>query len=176
VIALVGKIQRCLEPRQQIEQRRIDRSDAPRQRPFELVERRTRLERRRRVNQIANGLRLDQVEPPIQIRTKGELSGLGEPRPRTHRRVNNRAQHDRTPVRADFDHILSGVRVWRDERGREDFINTADACERRVPRRERRLAIEDRPRDVLAGGAADSHDPESPPAWRRRDRDDRVFD
>ena len=80
VVALVGKVERRLEPRDQIEQLRIDRGDAPRQRAVELIERHARLQRRRRVDQIRDRLGLHQIALAVQERAQRELAGSRQPR------------------------------------------------------------------------------------------------
>ncbi len=80
VVTLVGKVQRRLEPGRQIEQRAVDRANALRERALELIERRTRLNRRDRLDEVADGFRLDQIDPPAQVRAERELARLGKPR------------------------------------------------------------------------------------------------
>ena len=87
VIALVGKIDRRLEPRDQIEQRRVDRPRSRGQRAFELIERRARLQRRHRVDQIGDRLGLHQIDPAVQKRAQRELAGLRQPRAARDRRA-----------------------------------------------------------------------------------------
>ena len=62
VIALLGEIQRCLERRDDLEQRCIHLAQTTRQRPFELIERDTRLQRRDGVDQIAHRFRLHEID------------------------------------------------------------------------------------------------------------------
>ena len=81
VITLVRKIDRRLEPRDQIEQRRVDRGDGARQRAVELIERRARLQRRRPPrSDRATASACVQIDPPVQKRAQRELARLGEPR------------------------------------------------------------------------------------------------
>ena len=80
VIALVRKVQRRLEPRREIEQSLRRCRGSRRQRALELIERRARLQRRHRVDQIAHRLGLHQIEPTVQVGAQRELAGPGEPR------------------------------------------------------------------------------------------------
>ena len=80
VIALVRKIERRLELRGQIEQLGVDLGDALGQRAFELIERRARLQRRDRVDEIGDRLGLHEIDPAVEKRAQRELAGLGEPR------------------------------------------------------------------------------------------------
>ena len=80
VIALVREVERRLEPRDQVEQRRVDRRDAPRQRAVELIERHARLERRRGVDQVGDRLGLHEIALAVQERAQRELAWLGQAR------------------------------------------------------------------------------------------------
>ena len=93
-----------------------------RQRAFELIERDARLQRRRGVNQIGDRFRLDQIPLAVEKRAQRELAGLGQPRPGRDRARDNRLQHDRAAMRADFDDVLAGVGVRCGEVGRDDFV------------------------------------------------------
>ena len=62
VISLVRKIQRRLEARHEIEQACVERLDARGQCAFELIERDARLKRRHGIDQIGDGLRLNQID------------------------------------------------------------------------------------------------------------------
>ena len=107
VIALVGKIQRRLELRDDVEQLLLDRADRRRQRAFELIERRPRLQRRDGVDQIGDRLRLDEIELLIEERAKRELAWLREPRAGVDRGAKDRAQDNGTAVRRNFNHVLA---------------------------------------------------------------------
>ena len=48
--------------------------------PFELIERRARLQRRHGVDQIGDGFGLHQIDPAVEERAQRELARLGEPR------------------------------------------------------------------------------------------------
>ena len=67
MVALLGKIQRGLQPRAQLEQRGVDLADPRGQRAFELIEGGTRLQRRDRIDQILHRLGLHQIEPAVQV-------------------------------------------------------------------------------------------------------------
>ena len=62
VIALVRKIQRRLELRDDVEQLLLNRGNRRRQRAFELIEGGARLQRRHGLDQIGDRLRLDEIE------------------------------------------------------------------------------------------------------------------
>ena len=61
------------------------------QRALELIERRARLQRRDRLDQIGHGFRLHEIELAVEKRAQRELAGLGEPRAR------GRSPRRRTP-------------------------------------------------------------------------------
>ena len=80
VIALVRKINGRLEPRNQIEQRRVQLGDPPRERAFELVEGEACLLGRHRVDEIGHGLGLHQIHAAVEKCAQRELSGFREAR------------------------------------------------------------------------------------------------
>ena len=92
MIALFGKVDRRLEPRDQVEQRGVDARDrAGRQRAVQLIERGPRLQRRHRIDEIGDRFGLRQIDAAVQIRAQRELAGLRQPRARRH----GRGDHDR---------------------------------------------------------------------------------
>ena len=101
--------------------------DRLRQRPLQLIERRARLQRRDRVDQIGDRLCLRQIDPAVQERAQRELPRLGETRAARHRRGDDGAQHDRASVGAELDDVLAGVRM----RGRESRSRRRDRWRRR---------------------------------------------
>ena len=115
MIALFRKINRCLEPRDQIEERRVDRSNRPGERALQLIERCPRLQRRYGVDEIRDGLRLHQIDAAVEKRAQRELARFGQPGPRAHRRRHDGVQNDRAAVRAQFDEIVSRVGSRRRE-------------------------------------------------------------
>ena len=86
VIALFRKVDRRFEPRDQIEQRRVDLADRSRQRAVQLIERGARLQRRDRVDEIGDRFGLHQIDPAVEERAQRELARLGEPRAARNRR------------------------------------------------------------------------------------------
>ena len=113
VESLVGKIERRLEPRGQIEQRRIDAANRRRQRALELIHRRARLKRRDRVDEIGDRLRLHEIDPAVEVRAQRELAGLGEPRARAHRELDDALEQHRAAVPADLDDVVARVGMRR---------------------------------------------------------------
>ena len=59
---------------------RIDAGDRARERAFQLIECRSRLQRRGRIDQIGDRLGLHQIDPAVEKRAQREFAGLGEPR------------------------------------------------------------------------------------------------
>ena len=93
--SLVGKIERGLEPRRQVEQRGVDAANAPRQRALELIHRGARLQRRHRVHQIGNGLGLHEIDAAVEVGAQRELARLGQPRACRHRQLDDSLQQQR---------------------------------------------------------------------------------
>ena len=122
VIALVGKIQRCFHERGQVEQIAIDVGNSPGERAFELIERRARLGRRDGVDQVGDGLGLDEVDAAVQECAQREFTGLRQTRTGDHRVLDDLAEHNRTAVRADLDDVLARIRMRSREVGRHHLI------------------------------------------------------
>src|SRR6187399_2037399 len=111
MVALVRKIQRRLDSRDQIKQLAVDLSYPLRECPLELIERRAGLQRRHRVDEIRHRFGLDQIETAVQKRAERELTWLRQARAAGHGILQDLPEHHRTPVRADFDDILAGIRM-----------------------------------------------------------------
>src|SRR5207248_6662920 len=116
-------IDRRLEPRDQVEELRVDCGDAFRQRSVKLIERNARLKRRRGVDQVGDRLRLHEIALAVQKRAQRELAWLGQPRAVRNRAANDRLQNDGTSVRGDLDDIVAGVRVRRGKQRGDDFVD-----------------------------------------------------
>ena len=179
MVALVGKVERRLETRADLEQRRVDLADARRQGSLELIERRARLERRHRVDEILHRLRLDQIHAPAQVGAKRELARLGQPRPRLDCRFHDRVQEDGTPVCADLEHVFAGVRVRGGEEREHGAIDSRrirrDANECRAPRLQRSSALRNAVSDPQRARSADANHPDPAAPRRSRDGDDGVI-
>ena len=122
MVALVGKIQRGFELRDDLEQLFLDRGNRRRQRPLELIECRASLQRRDGVDQIRDCLCLDEVELLIEKRAQRELARLRQPRARRNRGAKHGCQHDGTAVRRNFNHVLTRVRSGRHKIRQNDLI------------------------------------------------------
>ena len=109
VIALVGKVERRLEPCHDVEQRLFNRADGRGQRALELIERRARLQRRHGLDQVGDRLGLDQIQLAVEKRAQRKLARLGQPRARRHRPTDNRGQHHRAAMCRDFGNVFTGV-------------------------------------------------------------------
>ena len=147
MITLVGEVQRRFDARCQIEQLAIDAADALGQRAFELIERRARLQRRDGVDEIGNGLRLDEVDAAVEKCTESKLARLGEPGAGLHGLLDDLAEYHRAAVSADFDDILAGIRVGSRKVRCNDVV-AARARERGVPRLKRRVKSQQRGRNL----------------------------
>ena len=174
MVALVGKIDRRLESRDQIEQQRIDFADGASQRAFQLVEGSTRLQRRDGVNQIRNRFGLHQIDAAIQERAKREFTrfrGAGAAR---RRLFDNRPQDDRTPVRAQLQDVFAGVRVRRRKVRGDNLIDRLRTGECGAARLELAAMRDEPPSDRTGIGPAETNHSDRATSRRCRDRDDRV--
>src|SRR6185436_13030569 len=75
------------------------------------------------IDQIAHRLGLCEVDAPVEERSKGELSRLGQPGSTLKNQFEQPADDDGAAVAAELDNVLSCVRVWRLEAGVNGFID-----------------------------------------------------
>ncbi len=113
-----------LEHSDQLDQPLFDWLQAPRQSAFELLGGDLRLVERLRVDQIADGFRLGEIDAAVEKGAHGELSGLGEARPGGDAQLYYVAEHDRRAVGGDFDDVVGSVGMWLGEVGDHDFVDT----------------------------------------------------
>ena len=86
-----------------------------------------RLIERLRVDQIADGFGLGQIDAAVEEGAHGEFAGLGEARAARQRQLDYVAQDDGRAVAGDFDDVVGGVGVRLGEVGDDDFVD-AVAC------------------------------------------------
>src|SRR5260221_14219790 len=106
----IWKTDRRRQMRDEIEERGIDLPDRTGQRALKLIERGPRLERRHGFDEIGHRLRLRQVYPAVDERSKRELPRLRQPRARFDRGRDDARQYNGAAVLADLGHIVSRVR------------------------------------------------------------------
>ena len=146
----------------------------------ELAERRPRLRRRDGVDQIANRLRLDQVELAVEHGAAGEFAGRRGPAPPPDGAPQEGAPERaaRRGRRAPPDRRRYSWRVRED--GVEAAIDRLPAGGAEASRAERcadgsHLEAVDRPaRHLEASAAAQAHDRQGGPAGRGGERGDRI--
>ena len=109
VITLLGEIQRRFEWRDDLQQRGVELAQPPGERPFELIERHARLERRDRLDQIANRFGLHQVHSPVQESAERELTGIGDARAPLDSGGDDGVEDHRAAVRRQLDDVVAGV-------------------------------------------------------------------
>ena len=191
MITLLGKIDRRLEARDQIEERRVDVRDRARQRAVELIEGRARLQRRRRLNQIGDRFGLHQIDPSIEKRAQRKLAGLRQARAACNRGADHRMKDHRAPVRAQLDDVVSRIRSGRRKRRGDDVIDRVhrparaghdvrivrggrvqtDLGERGVTRNERPFVREEALGDSRRARTTQTNDTNAAATRRRRDGD-----
>ncbi len=64
------------------------------------------------VNQVGDGLRRDEVHPPMFKRAPGELPGTGQPGPGLRDGFEYARHHGGPPVQVQLDHVLAGEALW----------------------------------------------------------------
>ena len=152
VIALIRKIQRRFETRDEIEQRASRAAIVAVECALELIERDPRLQRSHRVDQIGDRFRLNEIHLAVHERAQGEFARPRETRTSIDRALQHLLQDDGTAVRAELDDVLARVGVRRRKPCGDDLIDRplrsspalAHARERGVPRQQRCFADQDR--------------------------------
>ena len=155
------------------------------ERALELVHGRARLERRDSVHEIGNGFGLYQVQSAVEVGTQRELAGLGQPRARRHRELDDAAKQHRAAVRADLHDVFTGEGTRRGEerrrsRGRGHARRAAVVSARRCPAsvaclaRKSFDASRQRLRDGMRLGTRQADDADAAASGRRRDGGDGV--
>ena len=81
------------------------------------------LEKSLRVDQIADGFGLGQVEASVEKGAHGEFAGLGEAGAAGEREFDDVAQDDGGAVGGDFDDVIGGVGVGLLEVSDDDFVD-----------------------------------------------------
>ncbi len=81
------------------------------------------LVKRLRVDQIAHGFGLGQIDAAVEKRAHGELAGLGKPRAGRDAKLHDVSQYNRRAVRRDLDDVVGGVRVRFGEVSDHHFVD-----------------------------------------------------
>ena len=122
-----GEVDAGFHHRDQVDELLLDRLEPLRQRAFELPGRDLRLIERLRIDQVADGLGLGEIDAAVEEGAHGELAGLGEARSASQRHLHHVPQDDGRAVTGDLDYVVGGVRVRLGEIGDDDFVD-AVAC------------------------------------------------
>jgi hypothetical protein len=139
-----------------------------------LIERRAGLQWSNGVDEIGDGLGLNEIDPAVKECAKRELARFGETRSQRDRLLDDLPQDNRASMRAHLDDVLTGVGMRSREVGRHDLI-AVRARERRVPWLQRRVEVQQPSRDVGGGRPADAHYADPAAAGRRRNGHDGIF-
>jgi hypothetical protein len=111
VHVVLGKVDAGFEQRDQLNQRLLHGRDAPAERAAHLAGGLAGLGQRLRLDQVAHGLGLGEVEPAGKKGALGKLAGLGQPRAQIESAAQQQLQHHRRAVRGDLHQVLGGVGV-----------------------------------------------------------------
>ena len=160
---------------------------------------------RLRVDQIADGFGLGEIDAAVEEGAHGELSGFGETRPGGDAQLDNMPQHDRRSVRSNLNDVVGSVGMRLGEVSDHDFVDTMLVRSRSYPspcgdsRRPRlsgrrratgldQLSKDSPPRlhlmfqpqhrlcDLPRLRSGDAHDSNAAASGRRRDGDDRIVE
>ena len=118
-----GKINSGFEKRNQLHQLLFDRLQAAGERAFELLGGDLRLIERLRIDQVADGFGLGEVDASVEEGAHGELARLGKARAAGESEFDDVAEDDGRSVGGDFDDVVSGVGMRLGEIGDDDFVD-----------------------------------------------------
>ena len=118
-----GEIDAGFEQRDQLNQLLLDGLQATGKRAFELLGRDSRLVERLRLDQVADGLGLGEVEAAVKEGAHGEFAGLRQARAAFERQLDDVPQDHRGSVGGDFDDVVGGVGVRLLEVSDDDFVD-----------------------------------------------------
>ncbi len=116
-VVLLREVDVIAEERQQVHQLLAKVGQPPRKPAVELTKRATPLGPRGGIDQIADRLRLNQIELAVQNRAAGELTRRGRPGPGRVKCGHQLARHEEAPVTAELHQILAGVAAGAGEKG-----------------------------------------------------------
>jgi hypothetical protein len=167
-----------LQQRDQVQQLRLQRSDPPRDAATGLLGGDSRLVDRGRVDQVADCLRLRQIDPPVQKRPQCELARHGQSRPMSQRPLNRVPQHYRRPMARDLDQILRRVRPGMLEERDHRLVDRVasliqNVCQLRLSRPPVRGRQKSRS-DLHHPRPGQTHHPQPRPSGRSGEGDDGV--
>ena len=89
---------------------------------FKLLRRNFGLEQGLRINQIADGFGLGEIDAAVQEGAHGEFAGLSQARSGCQRQLDDASQNHWRAVGGDFDNVVCGVRVGLLEESDYDLI------------------------------------------------------
>src|SRR5579872_6699115 len=124
-----GKIDACFEYGGQFYQAFLERFYPVRQCTVELLGGDLGLEKRLRLDQIADRLRLREIDASMQKAAHGELAGFSHARSARQSLLHQILENDGRSVRRNLDHVLSCVRVGLLEESGDHFVDTLAAAD-----------------------------------------------
>ena len=99
----------------QLDQLLLDGLQPLGQRAFELAGCDLRLIERLRVDEVADGFGLREIDASVEEGAHGELAGLGEARSASECHLDHVTEDDGRTVTGNFDHVVGGVGMWLGE-------------------------------------------------------------
>ena len=121
---IFGKVDARFQFGNQIDERLLNGPDTARERAVELLGGNLRLIQRLRVDQIAHGLGLRQVEPASKKCPLGKFAGPRQTRSRSNAGTHQEFQNHRRAMRGKLDYIFAGVGMWRGKPGDDGLVES----------------------------------------------------
>ena len=120
---IFGEIHAGFEQGDELYQLLLDWLYAVGQCAFKLLRRNFGLEQGLRINQIADGFGLGEIDAAVQEGAHGEFAGLSQARSGCQRQLDDASQNYWRAVGGDFDDVVSGIGMRFGEVGHNDFVD-----------------------------------------------------
>ena len=182
VYVILSEVDAGFEKCDELDQRLLDGNNTAAERPAHLTGGLASLGQGLRLDEIADGFGLREIEFSGEERTFGELSWFGKACAESDGPAEEKIENDGRAVRGDFDEVVTGIRVGGGEEGDDRIIDLFFGCfiedgSETCSSVFERLAKADELGGNRCGiGAAEAHDPDPSAPGRGGDGGDGVDD
>ena len=120
---VLGEVNAGFEHGDQLYQFLFDGLQAARERAFKLLSRNLGLIEGLRLDQVADSLRLGEIDASVEKGAHGEFAGLGQACAPSQSQLDHVAQDHGRTVGGDFDDVIGGVGMRLGKVGDNDFVD-----------------------------------------------------